>query len=219
MSLEQQVASLVTAANGLTAEVAGKMGQINAVLDAKRQELTQWQAAARGEWPFINLLKNAHMLKQDAQGNFIELPFVLGGGIAAFEVVTPTTPNVPLEVTQWFRDGLIVGHGHLLRVTFAEAPPSGIRYWMSSNSVVGQFSGGFKFVHVQAGRVRDIQAGQTGTILDVLPYRNWHIDLMLGDVANGTVAYFGMPFVVAGTPSEVRQVRTINYQDSKLLFI
>lgn len=219
MNLEAQIAALVAASNALTDEVAGKMGQINAQVAQKMQELTQWQTNARGEWPFINLLKNAHMMKQDAEGNFIDLPFILSGGIASFEVVTPTTPNVPPEVTQWFKDGLVVGHGHLLRVTFAEAPPSGIRYWMSANSITGQFSSGFKFVHVAAGRVRQLDAGKTGTILDVGGYQNWHIDLTFGDVANGTVAYFGMPFVVAGVISDVRQVRTVNYESSKLLFI
>ena len=43
MSLEQQVAALVTASNNLTGEVAGKIGQIDARVATKTAELDQWK--------------------------------------------------------------------------------------------------------------------------------------------------------------------------------
>lgn len=232
MSIETELQNVVAAASALNQTVRGQIDQINATVggaiannDARttsaingmNSSFESWKSNARYEWPFVNLLKNAHMLKQDVQGNFIDLPFVLGAGVEAFSVVTPGTPELPQPVMDWFNAGLIMGHGHLLRIDFvATAEP---RYWLAANSVVGQFSGGFKFVYVHTGRVRGIQAGQVGAMLDVYGYRTWHIDFVFGDVEPGTVAYFGMPFVVAGALTDVNQVRTINYPDSKLNFI
>lgn len=58
MSLEQQVANLVTASNNLTVEVAGKQAAIDARVAAKITELEAWKAAARNEYPAVNLLAN-----------------------------------------------------------------------------------------------------------------------------------------------------------------
>lgn len=55
MSLEQQIAALVSASNNLTGEVAGKIGQIDAAVVAKKAELDVWRQGARSEMalPFV----------------------------------------------------------------------------------------------------------------------------------------------------------------------
>lgn len=68
MSLENEISKLVAAANLLTAEVGGKLGAIDQRVDQKRAELDAWQANSRGEWPFMNLLKNTHMVSTNAAG-------------------------------------------------------------------------------------------------------------------------------------------------------
>lgn len=50
MSLEQQVANLVTAANNLTGEVAGKQAAIDAKVAAKITELEAWKAGAKDQF-------------------------------------------------------------------------------------------------------------------------------------------------------------------------
>ncbi|WP_157760179.1 hypothetical protein [Chromobacterium violaceum] len=47
MSLEQQVAALVTASNNLTSTVAGKQADIDAKVAAKTAELEAWRQGAR----------------------------------------------------------------------------------------------------------------------------------------------------------------------------
>lgn len=49
MSLEQQVAALVTASNNLTSEVAGKQAAIDAKVAAKINELEAWRLGVRSE--------------------------------------------------------------------------------------------------------------------------------------------------------------------------
>ncbi|AOZ50866.1 hypothetical protein [Chromobacterium vaccinii] len=49
MSLEQQVAALVTASNNLTSTVAGKQADIDAKVAAKTAELDAWRQNARNE--------------------------------------------------------------------------------------------------------------------------------------------------------------------------
>lgn len=217
MSLENEISKLVSAANQLTGEVAGKLAVIDQRVEQKKIELDAWQANARGEWPFLNLLKNTHMVSTNAAGAFIDIPFVLGGGEEFAGVVTAATPNLPAGVADWFKFGLIGGRGNLAKINFrAEAGP---RYWLALNALSGTFCGGFKFVYVETGRVRNINAGQVGRFFDVTIGRTWHADFTFGDVEPGTVAYFGTPFVVSGVISEVNQVRTINYAGHQLNYI
>lgn len=58
MSLEQQIAALVGRTGNLLDEVGGKMTQIDASVLAKINELNEWRANARNEYPARNMLNN-----------------------------------------------------------------------------------------------------------------------------------------------------------------
>lgn len=68
MSLEKTITDLVAAANGLTGEVAAKMGQIDAKVATQIQALEAWRAGARSEYPAINTFTNNLLWSNAAAG-------------------------------------------------------------------------------------------------------------------------------------------------------
>lgn len=59
MSLETTIASLVSAANSLTAAVSSKMAEINKAVSDARAAFESFKLAARGEYPASNTLLNS----------------------------------------------------------------------------------------------------------------------------------------------------------------
>ncbi|QEL57046.1 hypothetical protein [Chromobacterium paludis] len=112
MSLEQQVAALVTASNNLTGVVAGKQADIDAKVAAKINDLEQWRSQNIALMP-PNLIDNAHMMNLNDKG--VPLGFSVYGDGAIIQAVHPYTKgyegpyvdtkpanaaNSPVEATQ-----------------------------------------------------------------------------------------------------------------------
>jgi hypothetical protein len=182
---------------------------------AERAAFEQWKANQKIEQGYLNLLRNAHMTKTDSSGAFVDLPCAFYPAVKSFQVVNTATAGLPQKVVDQLSGGLIMGRGNIIKVTFNSF--TGGRgdgsYWLPGNSITGTFSGGWKWVYVDRGRLRGITAGNTGNILD-LTQRSWHADFMFGEVESDTVVYLQTPFVVAGFVTSVDQVQTLNYQSS-----
>ncbi|MGQ0710352.1 MAG: hypothetical protein ACT4NV_11450 [Rhodoferax sp.] len=92
MSLEQQIAGLVTATNALTQEVSGKMAAITQTVDAKKGELDAWKANARREYPSVNLLANSRFQTDSNSDGYPDGFFSFYSASATpptYELITP----------------------------------------------------------------------------------------------------------------------------------
>lgn len=169
----------------------------------------------KDELPFINLIRNPHINQKDADGNYINIPCSFYDfDMDSYRIIDSSTDDVPQAVKDYIAGGVISGHGNVLELKMKKQ--SGRNLWLAFNSVSGLFSAGWKWVYVEQGKLRNIEAGTTGNFFDVTK-RNWHIDRPLGNFEENSVIYLAHPFVVAGKITDVDEVKTLNYNPDKFI--
>lgn len=179
-------------------------------LAKEKKKIDDFVAGAENTMPFLNLLKNVHMTKKDENDNYIEIPHTMYSmDIESYRVVDATVTDVPEVVKDYIAGGVIRGHGNVLEIKFTKNVSSNT--WLALNSVSGTFTGGWKWVHVAQGKLRDINAGETKSFFDVRVNRNWHVDLPMGDFEENTIVYLAHPFLVAGKITNINNIKTLNY--------
>jgi hypothetical protein len=95
MSLEQQIANLVTASNNLTAEVAGKQAEIHATVAAQIAAMEAWKQGAKGQWVSTEL----------------KTIFVPGDADKWYPVCFPSAPNFGfLKLQRYIHEDAALGN-------------------------------------------------------------------------------------------------------------
>lgn len=195
MSLTQDIANMVTAANNLTSEVAGKMGQIQKAHDDAVDDFNNQVAGLRGEFPFINLLRNARATDKDEEGNYL-MPISVGGAETAeiipwLDVPQDVQADVPNSVALQYKVGAPCNAIH---VVYGDAPS---QYFLLNNAMSGRTTAGVGHLYVVRGEFFGLGPGKYNYQIFARRFHEWNIDYLSNPDANTEVWLF-QPFLVAG---------------------
>lgn len=215
MSLETKVSELIDLETKNLKKYTDEYDKRTAFIEGKGKEVDGFITSAKQTMPFINLIKNPHMVDKDENGNFINIPCsFFAFDMESYRIIDSSVDDVPQAVKDYISGGIVRGHGNVLELKMTSH--ASLNLWLAANSISGLFSSGWKWVYVESGKLRDIEAGTSGSFFDVKNI-NWNIDVPLGNFDDNSVIYLAHPFVVAGGISSVNEVKTMNDKPDKFI--